>query len=111
MKRFRPARREFQLWIGPIGAWRPHHWSDLPPRFVALQPAEEACYSAEHALAFLEGFNCHMLATGGRHWAVALAAPLPTSGDLIRPRLFSGHYLRRHGPLRAIAVHQEGVCR
>ena len=59
-------------------------------------------HSAKHALAFLEGFNRQMLATRGRHWAVALAIEIGSSGGFAPPRLFSGQQLRRDGPMRAL---------
>lgn len=103
MKRQRaPSARQYRLWIGRVGHWRPRCWQDLPPRFVALEPADDSCYSAKHALAFLEGFNRQMLATRGRHWAVALAIEIRSGGDFAPPRLFSGHQLRRDGPMRAL---------
>ena len=98
----RPVARQYRLWIGRIGPWQPRSWHDLPPRFVALEPADDGSYSAKHALAFLEGFNRRMLTTRGRHWAVALAVEIRTGGDFAPPRLFSGQQLRRDGPLRAL---------
>ena len=82
MKRPRPrVDRRYQLWIGRVGTWRPQRWHDLPPRFVAQQPADDVAYSARHALAFIEGFNHQMLASGGRHWAVALAVEIRSAGE------------------------------
>jgi hypothetical protein len=102
MKRPQPTGRQYRLWIGRIGTWRPRSWNDVPPRFVALAPADEGSYSAKHALAFLEGFNRQMLATRGRHWAVALADGIRSSGDCAPPRFFSAHQLRRDGPTRGL---------
>ncbi|HEX3658617.1 MAG TPA: hypothetical protein VHV55_22690 [Pirellulales bacterium] len=97
-----PAKRRFRLWIGNTGGWRPRCWRDVPPRFVAWEPADSRAYSARHALAFLEGFNGQMLAGRGRLWAVAVAIDV-LDGETFAPgRLFSGRELHRDGPLRKV---------
>ena len=41
--------------------WQPTDWHDVPPRAIALEPAEAAPLSAAQAQSFLEGFNRQML--------------------------------------------------
>jgi len=41
MKRTSPAGGDrFRVWITACAAWQPRGWRDLPPRAVALEPAE-----------------------------------------------------------------------
>ncbi len=73
--------RLFRIWIAGCGDWQPTAWRDVPPRALALEPAEAAPLSAAQAQAFLEGFNGYMLDQSKRLWAVAVPVVLGYDGD------------------------------
>lgn len=56
--RARPASPpRFRVWILHCEPWKPRHWDDVPPRAIALEPAEAGCFSAREARDYVEGFN------------------------------------------------------
>jgi hypothetical protein len=74
-------QRMFRLWIATYDNWRPSRWNDAPPTAVALEPVEEALYSAAEAALFLEGFNSSMLEYEKPIWAVAVPVTVRFEGD------------------------------
>ena len=76
------ARALFRIWVVRYGRWRPGVWSDLPPRSLAVAPAESSPLPVEEALPFLEGFNRTMLTRRDRLWAVAVPVTILYQGDL-----------------------------
>lgn len=47
----------FRVWILYCEPWEPRHATDIPPRGVAVEPAETGCFSAAEARDYVEGFN------------------------------------------------------
>jgi hypothetical protein len=72
----------FRLWIGACGNWQPTAWTDIPATFVAIEPVDGECVSADAAAAFLEGYNGRMLSQTATHWAVAVPVEVRYQGDL-----------------------------
>ncbi len=58
------------VWIVDRGDWQPTDALDVPPRLLAIEPAEERCLSALEAEAYISGFNQQALATHLPYWAV-----------------------------------------
>jgi hypothetical protein len=73
--------RLFRLWITTYVDWRPAHWNETPPRATAIEPVEEALYSAQEAALFLEGFNSAMIGQEKPIWAVAVPITIRYEGD------------------------------
>ncbi len=78
----RGSRAMFRIWVVRYARWRPGAWSDLPPRSLAVAPAESSPLPVEEALPFLEGFNRTMLTRRDRLWAVAVPITIRYQGDL-----------------------------
>ena len=76
------SRERFRIWIAGYSDWRPTTWHDVPPRAIALEPAETDPLSASQAQAFLEGFNGQMLRQAKRLWAVAVPIVVGYDGDV-----------------------------
>ena len=70
----------YRIWIARCADWQPRHWAEVPPRILPLEAADEGCYSAVEAIAFLEGFNSEMLRDPKGCWAVALPVQVPYPG-------------------------------
>lgn len=51
----------YRIWIAGYDDWQPSDWHDVPPRAIALEPADTFALSAAQAQSFLEGFNREML--------------------------------------------------
>jgi hypothetical protein len=78
----RPSgERLFRLWIAAYRDWRPERWNDAPPAAEALEPVDDAAYSADEAALFLEGFNAAMLQSERPIWAVAVPITIRYDGD------------------------------
>jgi hypothetical protein len=71
----------FRLWIATYDNWTPARWNNAPPMAVALEPVEDALYSASEAAMFLEGFNESMLECDKPIWAIAIPVTLRLEGD------------------------------
>jgi hypothetical protein len=76
----------YRIWIAGYDDWQPTDWHDVPPRAIALEPAEASALSAAQARSFLEGFNTQMLRNQVLHqtrrlWAVAVPVVLRYDGD------------------------------
>ncbi len=71
----------FRLWIATYADWRPSRWNESPPLATALEPVEDALYSADEAAMFLEGFNSSMLEYDQPIWAVAVPITVRYEGD------------------------------
>lgn len=76
------GRQEFRLWITRVENWRPAAWTQIPPRAVAMTPAEEGAFSAEEATAYMQGFNSAILDAPQGVWAVAVPVVIRYDGDL-----------------------------
>jgi hypothetical protein len=105
-----PLQR-FRIWITGYDDWQPTDWHDVPPRAIALEPAEAAALSAAQAQSFLEGFNRQMLhdrlsdgqeiegskgdgkqlRPAARLWAVAVPVAVLYEGDAQSGESVSGH--------------------
>ncbi len=72
----------FRVWIARYEKWQPDSWDQLPPRAVAVEPADASPMSAREAIRFLEGFNRTMLARPLCVWAVAVPVSIRYEGDL-----------------------------
>jgi hypothetical protein len=82
MKTIESARSElFRIWITQFERWQPRSWQDLPREAVALELAEQGCFTAIDALAYVEGHNSAALARRDRRWAVAVPVVLAYEGD------------------------------
>lgn len=71
----------FRVWIATYTDWHPCEWSQLPPSAIALEPVDDALYSAGEAALFLEGFNGSMLSGDRPIWAVAVPITISYEGD------------------------------
>jgi hypothetical protein len=80
----------YRIWIAGYDDWRPTDWRDVPPRAIALEPAEAAPLSAVQARAFLEGFNGQMLLERKRLWAVAVPVTVGYEGDARASEIVTG---------------------
>jgi hypothetical protein len=83
MRQLSDGERTFRLWIATCAQWRPQRWTDLPPRATALEPVDDAVYSAAEAALFLQGFNASMLDGSGPVWAVAVPVVICYEGDAV----------------------------
>jgi hypothetical protein len=100
MRQLQSGERVFRMWIVTYADWRPARWSDLPPRATALEPVEDATYSAAEAALFLEGFNSAMLESDRPIWAVAVPIVIRYEGDAapgapVRGFDFAGEFCSR----------------
>lgn len=66
---YRPTER-FCVWIVGVGDWQPAHVLDMPPRALAVEPAEDRTMSAVEADVYIAGFNEKALADGSSYWAL-----------------------------------------
>jgi len=82
MKRTTADRtRRFRVWIAAYDDWRPSDARDLPPKAVALEPAEEGTMSGDQAVAYVEAFNRTAIERPRRIWAVALPVTVRYEGE------------------------------
>jgi hypothetical protein len=101
----------YRIWIAGYDDWQPSYWHDVPPRAIALEPAEAAALSAAQAQSFLEGFNSQMLHSrieerqieerqsrrspsrqaAKRLWAVAVPVTVLYEGDARAGETVVGH--------------------
>jgi hypothetical protein len=77
----RVARRRFRVWIVRYDDWEPENLRGVPPRAVALEPAERGTMSASEAASYAEAFNRAALATSRKLWAIAIPVQLRYEGD------------------------------
>ena len=83
MEKIDLSRGKFRLWIATYADWRPARWNQSPPRATAVEPVEDALYSADEAALFLEGFNTAMLQCERPIWAVAVPITVHYGGDAV----------------------------
>ncbi|HVU85944.1 MAG TPA: hypothetical protein VHD36_01400 [Pirellulales bacterium] len=80
----------YRIWIAKFQDWQPRSWRDLPREAVAVELAESGCFSANDALAYIEGFNRVAIGRSDHRWAVAMPVIAyegdPAPGELIFPR-------------------------
>jgi hypothetical protein len=76
----------FRLWVATYADGRPRHWYELPGAAIAVEPVDDALYSAAEAALFLEGFNSAVLDDPRSIWAVAVPVEVRFEGDA-RPGL------------------------
>ena len=82
MKRTTAERtRRFRVWIATYEHWQPSDVRDVPPKAVALEPAEEETMSGDQAVAYVEAFNRTALGRPRRIWAVALPVVVRYEGE------------------------------
>jgi hypothetical protein len=92
MKEFGDAPvQRYRIWLAGYEDWQPSDWRDVPPRAVALEPAEAFALSAAQAESFLEGFNREMLHQSKRLWAVAVPVMVVIDGDPRPGETVAGH--------------------
>jgi len=73
---------DYRVWIARCEAWQPSHHQEVPPRAVAIRPAESGTYSRRAAARYVEAFNRAALARGPiRVWAVAVPVTIVYEGD------------------------------
>jgi hypothetical protein len=82
----------YRIWIAGYDDWQPTDWHDVPPRAIALEPAEAFVLSAAQAQSFLEGFNGEML-----HKKIA-------DGQIADGQIADGQVLNAAKRLWAVAV-------
>ncbi|HTU24138.1 MAG TPA: hypothetical protein VMF30_01995 [Pirellulales bacterium] len=90
--------QRYRIWIASYDDWHPADWHDVPPRAIALEPADLVALSAHQARSFLEGFNREMLQRQRRRqqqrlWAVAVPVIVRFEGDPQPGEAVSGHRL------------------
>lgn len=76
-----PAAARFRVWIARYDNWFPADSRAMPPRAVALEPAEEEPMSVEEAEVYVRAFNREALARSCQLWAVALRVAVRYEGD------------------------------
>ncbi len=91
MERTERRGQVFRVWIARHRDFAPAHWSDVPREATALEPVDEALYSAEQAAMFLQGFNEAMRGHPQRLWAVAVPVSMCYAGDAQRGLPVHGH--------------------
>ncbi|HLA85340.1 MAG TPA: hypothetical protein VJL29_11145 [Thermoguttaceae bacterium] len=73
---------DYRVWIARCEAWEPSHHQDVPPRAVAIRPAESRTYSRRAAARYVEAFNrAALVRSRGRIWAVAIPVTIIYQGD------------------------------
>lgn len=73
---------DYRVWIARCESWQPAHNQDIPPRAVAIRPAEPGTYSRRAAARYVEAFNRAALNRGhARVWAVAVPVTIVYQGD------------------------------
>jgi hypothetical protein len=85
------AARRFRVWIVTFDDWQPTHWNESPPRATAVEPADDALYTADEATLFVQGFNASILGSGQPIWAVAVPVTLRYEGDASAGMPLEGH--------------------
>jgi hypothetical protein len=75
------AANRYRVWIARYDHWRPAGPQAVPPRAVALEPAEPGTMSAAQAACYAEAFNRTALAGGRKIWAVVLPVIVRYDGD------------------------------
>jgi hypothetical protein len=79
----------YRVWIVHYQDWRPHCWSEVPPRYRAVELAVGGCLTHDAAAHWLEGYNAAMLAGDARLWAVAVKVHVRYEGDLVPGQMMS----------------------
>ncbi|MGD9645211.1 MAG: hypothetical protein AB7U73_05830 [Pirellulales bacterium] len=72
----------FRVWLVGFEQWQPTAWYDMPPRAVAIEPADDACMSPDEATLFVQGFNETTLARHGQIWAIPVPVLVRYEHDL-----------------------------
>ncbi|MEE8450346.1 MAG: hypothetical protein V3R99_00475 [Thermoguttaceae bacterium] len=72
---------QFRVWIAAYDGWKPRDCHDVPPKAVAVEPAEEGTMSVEQAAAYVEAFNRTALRRFAKIWAVALPVTVRYEGE------------------------------
>ncbi len=80
-KLFSSGSPRFRLWVATYSDWRPQGWHQQPPGAIAVEPVDDALYSAAEAALFLEGFNSAVLDDPRSLWAVAVPVEIKLEGD------------------------------
>jgi hypothetical protein len=83
----------YRIWISRYQDWQPGDWHEVPPRAIAIEPAEAGPLTTEQARAFLEGFNRAMLRARGHLWAVAVPVAVRYEGDAQSDQVVTGQQL------------------
>lgn len=88
-----PDRRRplYRVWITRCDAWSPRSWNDMPPRMVAVEPAESAAMTSAEAAIYVAAYNRAMIALRRRRWAVAIPVWLRFEGDLVPGQRLTAH--------------------
>lgn len=95
MSRLAPFDGEvFRVWIADVSGWRASAGHEIPPRAVALVPAEDDVFSAAEAAAYVEGFNSQAIRKRRRMRAVAVKVGVRYQGDLQPGQALSEEMMR-----------------
>jgi hypothetical protein len=79
----------YRVWIVTCDGGQPCSWQELPPRAIAVEPAESGTMSRAAAARYVQAFNRAARQSGQRLWAVAVPVAVryegePSPGDLLR---------------------------
>jgi hypothetical protein len=81
MKTEPAATTQFRVWIARYGQWQPGDCQDVPPRSVAVEPAEDGTLPEEQAAAYVQAFNQAAMRGAYKLWAIALPVTVRYDGD------------------------------
>ncbi|MBX9788590.1 MAG: hypothetical protein K2Y37_06715 [Pirellulales bacterium] len=73
----------YRVWLVGFQHWQPTAWYEIPPRAVAIEPADEACMSGDEATLFVQGFNETTLARHDQIWAIPVPVVVRYEHDLV----------------------------
>jgi hypothetical protein len=74
-------KRRFRVWIVMYEGTTPAHWQEIPPKAIAMEPAEIGTMSARQASQYVETFNRTASTNPHKYWAVALPVTIRYEGD------------------------------
>jgi hypothetical protein len=110
MQMTRVPRRavDYRVWIARCESWQPAHNQDIPPRAVAIRPAEPGTYSRRAAARYVEAFNRAALSRGhARVWAVAVPVTIVYEGDPRPGELLESRQSDQDAPARSASEENE----
>lgn len=87
------ASEVYRVWLTGYVDWEPTSWSDVPPRSVAIRPAEPGCMTSEQAAVYIQSFNQAMLSKPKNVWAVGVCVAVQYQGDLTPGQTVAARYV------------------